>query len=73
MEQQFTNKKTYLETNIYLTNYQLGVFTVEMLFSNIKIIKKSSNQKATIVKTGVVVSLAAYWSVILVGTFITFN
>jgi hypothetical protein len=44
-----------------------------MLISKIKITKKSSNQKATFVKTGVVFSLAAYWGVILVGTFITFN
>jgi hypothetical protein len=44
-----------------------------MLFSNIKIIKKTLNQKANLIKTGVAVSLAAYWGVILVGTFITFN
>ena len=44
-----------------------------MLFSNVKIINKISNLKATFVKTGIVISLAAYWGVILVGTFITFN
>tara|TARA_B100001175_G_scaffold10158_1_gene7980 strand:- start:1993 stop:2127 length:135 start_codon:yes stop_codon:yes gene_type:complete len=44
-----------------------------MLFPNIKIINKLSNLKTTFIKTGVVVSLAAYWGVILVGTFITFN
>jgi hypothetical protein len=44
-----------------------------MSISNIKIIKKLSDFKAIIIKTGIFVSLAAYWSVILVGTFITFN
>ncbi|MDA7703515.1 hypothetical protein N8784_02925 [Candidatus Pelagibacter sp.] len=44
-----------------------------MSISNIKIIKKISDLKATIIKTGIFVSLAAYWGVILVGTFITFN
>jgi hypothetical protein len=44
-----------------------------MSISNIKILKKISNFKATIIKTGIIFSLAAYWSVILVGTFITFN
>ena len=44
-----------------------------MQIPNLKIIKKLSNFKATIIKTGIFVSLAAYWSVILVGTFITFN
>ena len=29
--------------------------------------------KVTIIKTGIFVSLAAYWGIILVGTFITFN
>ncbi|MDA9178089.1 hypothetical protein N9O17_03015 [Candidatus Pelagibacter sp.] len=44
-----------------------------MLFSNKKIITKLSNLKASFIKTGIFVSLAAYWGVILVGTFITFN
>ena len=44
-----------------------------MSISNIKIINKISDFKATIIKTGIFVSLAAYWGVILVGTFITFN
>jgi hypothetical protein len=44
-----------------------------MTIFNIKIINKFTNFKATFIKTGVVVSLAAYWGVILVGTFITFN
>tara|TARA_B110000438_G_C15167965_1_gene374728 strand:+ start:349 stop:495 length:147 start_codon:yes stop_codon:yes gene_type:complete len=47
--------------------------TVVMSISNIKIIKKFSDFKAIIIKTGIFVSLAAYWSIILVGTFITFN
>jgi hypothetical protein len=44
-----------------------------MLFSNVKIINKISNLKASFIKTGIVIGLAAYWGVILVGTFITFN
>ncbi|MDC0373623.1 hypothetical protein OAM50_01240 [Candidatus Pelagibacter ubique] len=44
-----------------------------MSISNIKILKKVLDFKATIIKTGIFVSLAAYWGVILVGTFITFN
>ena len=47
--------------------------TVVMSLSNVKIIKKISNFKVSIIKTGIFFSLAAYWSVILVGTFITFN
>jgi hypothetical protein len=41
--------------------------------SNIKIFNKFSNLKATFIKAGIFVSLAAYWGVILVGTFITFS
>tara|TARA_B110001452_G_scaffold45089_1_gene34478 strand:- start:161 stop:295 length:135 start_codon:yes stop_codon:yes gene_type:complete len=44
-----------------------------MSISNIKIIKKFLNFKAAFIKTGIFVSLAAYWCIILVGTFITFN
>ena len=47
--------------------------TVVMSIFNIKIINKLSNFKATLIKTGILVSLAAYWGVILIGTFITFN
>ena len=47
--------------------------TVLMLFSNVKIISKLSNFKTTIIKAGIIASLTAYWGVILVGTFITFN
>ena len=44
-----------------------------MIMSNLKIFNKFLNLKATFVKTGIVISLAAYWGVILVGTFITFS
>ena len=44
-----------------------------MSISNIKILKRILDFKSTIIKTGIFVSLAAYWGVILVGTFITFN
>ena len=40
---------------------------------NIKNINKIVDLKAVIIKTGIFMSLAAYWGVILVGTFITFN
>ena len=56
-----------------MTNRLLGVFTVVMLFSNIKIINKLSNLKTTFIKVGIVTSLTAYWGIIIVGTFITFN
>jgi hypothetical protein len=68
-----TNKKNHFILNIYLTNNQLGVLTDVMSIFNVKIINNLSNFKATIIKTGIFVSLAAYWGVILVGTFITFN
>jgi hypothetical protein len=51
----------------------MGVLTDQMQFSNAKIINKLQNLKATFIKTGIFLSLAAYWGVILVGTFITFN
>ena len=44
-----------------------------MSISNIKILNKISEFKATTIKTGIFVSLAAYWGIILVGTFITFS
>ena len=44
-----------------------------MHLSNIKIINIITEAKAAIIKTGIFMSLAAYWGVILVGTFITFN
>ena len=51
----------------------MGVLTDQMQFSNVKIINKLQNLKATFIKTGIFLSIAAYWGVILVGTFITFN
>ena len=51
----------------------MGVLTDQMQFSNVKIVNKLQNLKATFIKTGIFLSLAAYWGVILVGTFITFN
>ena len=44
-----------------------------MHLSNIKIINKITEDKSTIIKTGIFMSLATYWGVILVGTLITFN
>ena len=44
-----------------------------MSIFNIKVLNKISDFKVTIIKTGIFVSLAAYWGIILVGTFITFN
>jgi hypothetical protein len=44
-----------------------------MQLSNIKIIEKITEAKVVLIKTGIFVSLAAYWGIILVGTFITFN
>ncbi|MDA9767388.1 hypothetical protein N9C65_01415 [Candidatus Pelagibacter sp.] len=44
-----------------------------MSISNIKVLNKILGFKVTIIKTGIFVSLAAYWGIILVGTFITFN
>jgi len=44
-----------------------------MQLANLKNFTKLYNSKNISVKTGVFVTLAAYWAVILVGTFITFN
>ena len=44
-----------------------------MFLSNIKIINKLSNLKSIFIKVGIIVSLTAYWGVILVGTFISFK
>ena len=51
----------------------MGVLTNLMVLSNVKIINKLSNFKTTFIKAGIIASLTAYWGVILVGTFITFN
>ena len=71
--QQSTKKLIFLNLNIYLTNNVTGVLTFQMLLSKVKIFNKLQNLKATFIKTGIFLSLAAYWGVILVGTFITFN
>ncbi len=47
--------------------------TNSMLLSNVKIINKLSNFKTIFIKAGIIASLAAYWGVILVGTFTTFS
>ncbi|MDA9076997.1 hypothetical protein N9K39_01535 [Candidatus Pelagibacter sp.] len=44
-----------------------------MSISIIKILNKISDFKVTIIKTGIFVSLAVYWGIILIGTLITFN
>jgi len=51
----------------------VGVLTVLMFFSNVKITNKLSNFKTTFIKAGIIAGLTAYWGVILVGTFVTFN
>ena len=67
------SKKIFLITNNCLTNSVVGVLTDSMLLSNVKITNKILNFKTVIIKVGIIVSLTAYWGVILVGTFITFN
>ena len=47
--------------------------TNSMLLSNVKITDKLSSFKTIFIKAGIIVSLTAYWGVILVGTFITFS
>ena len=56
-----------------MTNRIVGVMTVLMQLSNIKIINKINESKSVLIKTGIFMSLTAYWGIILVGTFITFN
>ena len=56
-----------------MTICSLGVLTHLMQISNVKIFNKLTSLKVSLVKTGIFLSLAAYWGVIIVGTFITFN
>ena len=70
---QSIKKKNYPVLNNCLTNFFVGVMTDLMLLSNVKIINKLSNFKTIFIKAGIIASLTAYWGVILVGTFITFN
>ena len=44
-----------------------------MHYSKIKIPQKLTKNKTTIIKTGIFSAIAACWSVILIGTFITFK
>ena len=44
-----------------------------MHLSNIKILNKIANKKTTFIKTGIFSAIVACWSVILVGTFVTFK
>ena len=44
-----------------------------MHLSEIKIFNKFPKLKTSYVKAGILMSLLAYWGVILVGTFVTFN
>tara|TARA_Y100001958_G_scaffold140260_1_gene114720 strand:- start:357 stop:500 length:144 start_codon:yes stop_codon:yes gene_type:complete len=43
---------------------------IQMHFSKIKISQKITNNKTTILKTGIFSVIAACWSVILIGTFL---
>tara|TARA_B100000401_G_scaffold334660_1_gene233643 strand:- start:267 stop:401 length:135 start_codon:yes stop_codon:yes gene_type:complete len=44
-----------------------------MHLPNIKIPQKLVEKKSTFIKTGIFSAIAACWSIILVGTFITFK
>ena len=44
-----------------------------MHLSELKIFNKISSLKSSSIKVGILMSLLAYWGVILVGTFVTFN
>lgn len=44
-----------------------------MHLSEIKFFNKFPKFKTSYIKAGILVSLLAYWGVILVGTFVTFN
>ena len=73
LEPRSIRKKIIKLLNNCLTNFVVGVLTDLMLLSNVKITNKLSNFKTTFIKAGIIASLTAYWGVILVGTFITFN
>ena len=44
-----------------------------MIFPKIKIPQKITENKSTFIKTGIFSAIAACWSVILIGTFVTFK
>ena len=73
LEPRSIRQKNCLKIYNCLTNFVVVVLTNLMLLSNVKIINKLSNFKTTFIKAGIIASLTAYWGVILVGTFITFN
>ena len=73
LEPRSISQKNYIDLNNCLTNFFPGVMTDSMLLSFVKITNKHSNFKTTFIKAGIIASLAAYWGIILVGTFITFN
>jgi len=56
-----------------LTISAVGVLTELMQLFRVKIFNKLFNLKTSFLKIGIFISLAAYWSVILLGTFISFN
>ena len=56
-----------------MTNNTPGVMTEIIMLSKLKILNKLPSFKTSFIKAGILASLVAYWGVILVGTFITFN
>jgi len=44
-----------------------------MYLSELKIFNKFPRIKLSYIKIGILMSLLAYWGVLLVGTFVTFN
>ena len=44
-----------------------------MQLSRVKILNKLFTLKTNFIKLGVIIGLAAYWGIILLGTFISFN
>jgi len=44
-----------------------------MQLTRVKILNKLLNLKTSFLKIGIIISLAAYWGVILFGTFFSFN
>ena len=49
-----------------MTNYNPGVLTEIMLLYKLKILNKLPSFKASFIRAGILVSLIAYWGVILV-------
>ena len=57
--------------NLSLTIFLQGVLSVIDALFKIKIPQKLTKNKTTIIKTGIFSAIAACWSVILLGTFLT--